>query len=142
MKRRIAAALLICGTLPLTGCFIGREFSTFADETAEQVRALDLVSFDVSYMGDLNRNSTRSEQDAFEIVEDVESIWGNHIAHYAPPPTGYAPRGEGSYSVPRKAAETMPPPKKTEIDRIENSDIFIIRSADGEITVTNKADQK
>lgn len=141
--RGLLILALVLSAVPLGGC-VTREFSNFPGEVGEQIGMLGLLDVDLNYVGDLNRNSTRSDQDIDALRADVSAIWERSVRHFEPGPavTLYGPAVETSGTWQRAPLVVRPAPSRTEVERLENSDVFIVRDPDGQVTVTNKAEKK
>ena len=143
--RRILTVALLTGTLFFCGCFFSREFSNFKEETCQQLDWLcDSPIMDISYLNGLNQNTTRSDMTFQEISWDMDRAWKDlYLQNKPAPPISLIPADRDtvdSYYIHIKKTDTAPPSRIT-IERIQESDIMIIRDPDGRITVTNRLEE-
>lgn len=144
------SVLIICSLvafgLACGGC---AEFQSCGHEIAVQGGYLhDAVEFDVSYFAWLPGNSTRSDQEPWEIFlktgRDMDQIWKDLMDKQRPePPVTLAEPvvvPVGTYAMPSKRP-VVAPPKEATTEKIEGSNVVIIRSPDGGVTVTNAPDK-
>jgi len=141
MRRMVLLALLFCTTI-FPGCFMAREFQAFGTESGKQLGWLCKGPImDVSYLNDLNQNTTRSDSKSRQISQEIDMIWKDLLETNRPEqPISLASSPErirGVHFAPEKKS-IISPPARTTIERI--GDFLIIRTPDGRITVTNRAE--
>jgi len=99
---------------------------------------------DISYLNGLNQNTTRSDMTFQEISWDMDRAWKDlYLQNKPAPPISLIPADRDtvdSYYIHIKKTDTAPPSRIT-IERIQESDIMIIRDPDGRITVTNRLEE-
>jgi len=146
MRSVLISCSLVVLSLVCAGC---AEFQSCGDEIALQGSYLhDAIEFDVSYFAWLPGNSTRSDQDPWEIYlltgHDVDVMWYDLVKRNRPEPAEVlpapAPKPIGTYQMPSKRP-VVAPPKEKEVEKLEGSNVVIIRAPDGGVIVTNVPDK-
>jgi hypothetical protein len=146
MRSVLFSCSLVVLSLVCAGC---AEFQSCGNEIAVEGGYLhDAVEFDISYFGWLPVNTTRSDQDPWEIYlltgHDVDVMWADFVKQNRPEPAVVvppsAPEPIGTYEMPAKRP-VVAPPMKTEVEKLEGSDVVIIRAPDGGVIVTNAPDK-
>ena len=138
-----ALAILLVG---FSGCSVSREFENFSAETGQTHSWLSTGStFDVSYLDELTVNTTRSDLSAWQASDELEQKWQTLLQSYQPAPPVVLEREVVAVPVLFVQTDTrpvVPPPGKTVVEKVEGTDIVIIRQPDGGITVTNIAENR
>ena len=137
-----ALAILLVG---FSGCSVSREFQNFSDETSQTLSWLGTGSvFDVSYLDELTVNTTRSNLSAWQASDELEQKWQTLLRSYQPGDPVVLEREVVSVPVLFVQSSNVPVvvlPDKTMVEKVEGTDIVIIRQPDGGITVTNISDK-
>ena len=145
MTRFLVAVLLLSAVVVAGGCN-----SAMMKESSEQISQQggwlsDALGFNVAYMGGLYGDTTRSNASRWEIAADMDQAWKELSEELGPlPPVKFdevVAEPQGSVDMPSKLP-VVSPPKETEVERLPNNPVVIIRRPDGGVTVTNKPNEE